>query len=175
MNIITNILSTAFDSVKRRLIKVRVLGLNDIRTAFEVTPFGIDSNPIKDMRAIYSETANKGKRVIIGYFNKNQLAAVGETRLFSTDANGTLKTYVWLLNDGTIKIGGDTKHMVRFEELETAFNKLKSDFNSLVTTYNSHVHSGVTTGGGSSGPTPSSGTASTADISGAKIDSVKTL
>ena len=175
MNIIANILSTTFDSVKRRLIKVRVLGVTDIRTAFETNAFGIDSNPIKDMRAIYAETANKGERVIIGYLNKNQLAAVGETRLFSTDANGNIKTYIWLKNDATIEIGGNTKHMVRFEELQTAFNQLKTDFNNLVTKFNSHVHTGVTTGGGSSATTPTPGTASTADITGAKIDTVKTL
>jgi hypothetical protein len=175
MNIITNIISTTFDSVKRRLIKVRVLGLNDIRTAVEVSPFGIDSNPLKDMRAIYAETANKGDRVIIGYINKNQLAAVGEMRLFSTDAHGNLKTYIWIKNDATIEVGGNAHHMTQYEGLQTAFNQLKTDFNNLVTKFNSHVHTGVQTGGGSSAITPTPGTASTADITGAKIETVKTL
>jgi hypothetical protein len=75
--------------------------------------------------------------------------------------------------------------MVRYQELETGFNQLKNDhndlvnkYNDLVTKFNTHVHSGVTTGPGASGPTSLTGQAeneSSADISGAKIDEIKTL
>jgi hypothetical protein len=55
--------------------------------------------------------------------------------------------------------------MTRFEELETGFNQLKSDFNSFLT----HVH-----GGPGTPPAPPV-LPSTASISGAKINEVKTL
>jgi hypothetical protein len=168
------VISNAIESGFRK-IKIRRYGNDDLQTPAQSTPFGIDSAPPKGMIAVYAETHKKGKPVIIGYLNKSLLAADGETRIFSLQANGTLATFIWLKADGTMQIGGNTKNMVRFQELESGFNQLKADFNSFITTYNSHVHSGVTTGGGSSGPTAGSGSQSSASIAGAKINEIKTL
>ncbi len=74
-----------------------------------------------------------------------------------------------------IEVGGNTDFMVRFSVMETAYNQLKSDFDDLVNAYNSHVHPGVTAGGASTATTPTQGNTSTGDISGAKIDEIKTL
>lgn len=167
--------STNTDSLIRRVAKFLRFGKSDIQTALQVAPHGIDSNPVNEMIALYAETGQKGKTVVVGYLNKNVLAEVGETRIFSTDSNGELQTFIWLKADGTMQIGGSTKNMVRFQELETGFNQLKTDFNNLVTLFNSHVHTGVTTGGGSSGPPASSGSSSNASIADAKIDEIKTL
>lgn len=174
MNIRASVISAAIEEAFR-VIKVRCLGRDDIRTADEAAPFGIDSSPVKDMIAIYAPTVDKSEPVIVGYLNAEQLAQPGEVRIYSTNESGAMKTYAWLKADGTMEIGGDADHMVRYSELETAFNQLKSDFNDLVTKFNSHVHSGVTTGGGSSGPTATPGTSSSADISPAKITEIKTL
>lgn len=171
---ITKVISTSFDDLQRRIIKVLRKGKSDVQTPMESAPFGIDSNPIKDMIAVYGQTEEKGKTVIIGYIDKNKLAASGETRLYSIDNNGNLKTYVWLKNDGTMEIGGNTKHMVRYEELQTAFNQLKQDLNTFITIFNSHTHTGVTIGVGSTSTTTTPGTSSSADISPAKIDNIKT-
>ena len=171
---ITKVISTSFDDLQRRIIKVLRKGKSDVQTPMESAPFGIDSNPIKDMIAVYGQTEEKGKTVIIGYIDKNKLAASGETRLYSIDNNGNLKTYVWLKNDGTMEIGGNTKHMVRYEELQTAFNQLKQDLNTFITIFNSHTHTGVTIGVGSTSTTTTPGTTSSADISPAKIDNIKT-
>lgn len=174
MNLV-KVISTAFDDLERRIVKVLRMGKSDVQTSVEAMPYGIDSNPVKDMIAVWAETGEKGKTVIVGYLNKNQLADVGEFRTYSTDSTGELKFYIWQKNDGSCEIGGDVDNMVRYSKLEEAFNQLKEDFNNFVTTYNSHVHSGVTTGPGSSGTTPATGTTSSADISEAKIDEIKTL
>jgi len=122
-------------------------------------PYGVDSNPIADMIAVYSPTLQKGRAVIVGYINKNQLAAVGEHRIYSTDSQGNLKFSIWLKNDGTCEIGGNENHLTRFEELEAGFNQFVQDFNS-----HSHASNGVP-------PTvPTS-----AEISRAKIEEIKTL
>lgn len=63
--------------------------------------------------------------------------------------------------------GGD--FLARFDELKTGFDQLKSDFNAFLT----HVHSGVTTGGGVSGPATPPATVSTASIDSAKIDELE--
>lgn len=175
---ITKVISTAFDSLDRLKVKILRLGKSDVQDVLEISPYGIDSNPIKDMVAIYTETSEKGKSVVIGYINKDRLAAPGETRLFSTDADGVLKFYTWLKADGTLELGGSAKHLARFEELKTGFDQLKTNFNSFVSAFNSHVHATAAVGAPSP-PTPVPTvipvTPSSASIDSSKIDEIKTL
>jgi hypothetical protein len=166
-------ISTEVDSLQRRITKFLRYGKTDVQTSQQVAPHGIDSNPVKDMMAIYSQTEEKGKTVIVGYINRNVLAAVGENRLYSTDSSGELSTSIWLKADGTIELGGSAKHLVRFEELKTGFDQLKSDFNAFITAYNSHMH--PTAGTGAPSPPTVTGTSSTASIDSSKIDEIKTL
>lgn len=172
---ITKLISTQIKN-GLRFIKVLRSGKSDTREGYQVTPFGDDSNPVnyEGMRAIFCETEVKGKQIIIGYIHPNQLAAIGEKRIFSTDANGQVKFYIWLHSNGTCDFGGNTNHLTQYEALKTAFDQLKSDFNDLVTKFNSHVHPGVTAGGASTGATATPGTSSSADMSGAKLDNLKT-
>lgn len=185
---LVKVISTDFDSVKKRIVKFLRMGKSDVRTSAEVGPYGIDSNPVKDMIAVYSPTSINGKTVILGYINKNQLAAVGEVRMYSTDAEGGLKFYTWLKNDGTYEIGGNTDNAVRYSKLADAFNQLKSDHNDLVGKFNSalaemKVFAAAYTPGSPSvlGTPPtfvvttSSESTSAADIAPAKINEVKTL
>lgn len=177
MNVVKTISTQIKDSI--RFIKFLRMGRSDVQESRQVAPYGTDSNPIKDMVAIYAPTGEDGKTVVIGYVNKNQIADVGEHRIFSTNTNGDVQMYVHLKNDGTAEFGGDSNFMVRYNELETAFNQLKSDFNNLVSSYNSHVHTTTATVGtgpvGLIAPTTTTGTPSTADITPAKINEIKTL
>lgn len=133
MNFLTKVISTEIDNLKRRVIKILRFGKSDVQTCIESLPYGIDSNPIKDMIAVYAETNEKGKVAIVGYFNKNQKAAVGELRLFSTDSNGTEKFYTWLKSDGTMEIGGDSNFAVKYNELKTEYDKTKTYLTTLKT------------------------------------------
>jgi len=155
---LVSVISSLVNQANRRIIKIKGMGKSDIQTCEEASPFGVDSNPIKDMIAVYSKTGEMGSTVIVGYLNKNQLADVGENRLYSTDADGLEQNYIWLKNDGDIEIGGSSDNMVRFSVLEAAFNQFKQEFNA-------HVHP-------SNGAPPT--IPSTADISGAKINEIKT-
>lgn len=173
MNIVKVISSTIKNG--RHIIKVLRKGLKDVQTAHQVAPYGLDSNPIKDMVAIYGTTSQDGQTVIIGYINLNQVAEPGEYRTFCTDANGNQKFYTWMKKNGTMEIGGDKNHMTRFEELEKGFNELRGDFNTHVQNYNGHTNGVIPSGGGpTSFPTPLS-QPSTANISQAKITEIKTL
>lgn len=172
--------ATVFDKLKRLKVKV-TNGAQDVRTAIESSPYGFESNPIEGMIALYAKSEVDGKEAIVGYFNVERIAQVGESRIYSTDKNGTLKMWLHLKNNGTAEFGGNTKHMVRYEELETAFNQLRSDFNSLVSKYNSHTHAYVApllpapVQPGATGPVPVPQSPSAADVSGAKITQIKTL
>jgi hypothetical protein len=166
-------ISTELDNLQRRVVKFLRYGKSDVQTSLQVVPHGIDSNPVKDLIALYAETGEKGKTVIVGYLNKNVLAAIGETRLYSTDADGALKTFLWLKANGTMELGGSAKNLARFQELKSGFDTLKTDFNNFVTAYNSHMH--PTAGTGAPSPPTVTGTSSTASIDSAKIDEIKTL
>ena len=175
---LVKVISTKIDSVNRRLTKFLRFGNSDIQECLQTAPFGVDSNPTKDMIAIYSNTSTKGKNVILGYINKNQLADIGETRLFSTDSSGVLQQYILLKNDGDINFGGTAGNLTRYQELKTGFDQLKSDVNSLINAFNTHVHPTAAVGPPSP-PTPVPSvipaTPSTADIANSKIDQFKTL
>ena len=90
INIVT-IISTALDSFNRRIPKFLRFGKNDVQTSFESAPFGVDANPIKNTKAVYLNTGEKGKDVIVGYINKNQQANNGELRLYSMDSEAVME------------------------------------------------------------------------------------
>lgn len=176
---LVKILSSKIESGKRILKFIRY-GKDGVETSTEAMPFGFDSNPPSDLVAIYAPTSDNGKTVIIGYINRNQLAEIGGLRLYSTDDELTEKAYVYLRSNGDLELLGDADNMVRYSELESAFNTLKSDLNDFINSYNTHIHVttatiGATPTPGVISPTVSQGTPSTADISGAKIDEIKTI
>lgn len=165
MNLV-RVISTVLDTIKRRIIKVRVLGLDDIQTCFESAPYGNDSNPIKDMQAVYAKTGDRGKTIIIGYINKNQLADIGENRMYATDSDGNLKFFIWLKNDGTCQLGGDGHNAVRYTPLNTGLQQLVDALQVQL----GLIATGIAAGGGSYTP----GTL-TLDITDSRIDEIKTL
>jgi hypothetical protein len=174
MNRLVKVLSTEIDQRARRIIKYLGFGRHDVRTSKQIGPYGTDAHPIPGMRALYVKSAQNGEVLIVGYINRNALAAVGEHRIYSTDTDGVVKTYIHLKNDGVMLLGGDADYAVRFNALKSEFDKLVEDHNSLVSKFNSHVHPGVQAGGGSTGATLTTENPSTADISGAKIETIKT-
>jgi len=166
-------------SAKRRIVKFLRMGKNDIQTSLEAMPYGFDSVPVKDIRAIQLQTGTKGKTVVVGYINVNQLEALkgGESRMFSTDTDGVLKFDIKLLGDGTAEIGGDVDNMVRFNKLKTAFDELNDKFNSHLSNWNAFANAYVPGSPTTVGlpPVALPSTSSTADINPAKIDEIKTL
>jgi hypothetical protein len=72
---------------------------------------------------------------------------------------------------GNVEINGTADFAVAYNDLLSAFNELKADLNTFIGVYNSHNHndpvSGVT------GSPNQGGTISTADMTGAKVNTVK--
>jgi hypothetical protein len=128
---IVKVLSTEIDKAKQRVVKFLRYGKHDFQTCLESGPFGIDSNPVKDLVAVYAQTGMNDTQVIIGYINRNQLAKVGEFRIYATDEKGELKTYQWLHSDGTMEIGGNSDNLVRYSKLEDVIKELHDDNRKL--------------------------------------------
>lgn len=122
-------ISTELDKLKRLLIKVTRYGFNDTQTPIQATPYGLDSNPIKGMVAVFSQTGEKGKPVILGYLNPTSLAKVGEFRMYSTDLSGALQFYILLTNTGKCEIGGKTNNLVKWFPLSDNLNTMVSLIN----------------------------------------------
>jgi hypothetical protein len=80
---------------------------------------------------------------------------------------------VSVVDDNTVEINGDTDFAVAYTDLKSAFDTMKTDLNAFITIFNAHVHPGVTAGPASTGVTVTPGTATTADMAGAKLDTVK--
>jgi len=160
-----NVNSTSFDNLKRRLVKALRLGNNDVQSPLEASPYGHDSNPVKGMVAIYGKTMEQGKTIIVGYINVNQLAEVGENRLYSTNADGQVQTYIWLKNNGDILLGGDSDNAVRYNPLSNELTAFKNALQAELTL----IQTGIASAGGSYTPTTLQ-----LDISQAKTDKIKT-
>ena len=169
-------MALTFSVVKEYLLEngIRILKVFEFgaKTANVIAPFGDDSAALKDMIAIYGSTSNVGESIIIGYINKNQIATPGEKRIFSLKEDGSLSFAIHLKNDQTCEIGGNADFAVRYNKLETAFNNLKTDMNNFITVFNSHVHISASPGSPNA-PTLTSGAASAADITPAKIAEIK--
>lgn len=162
---LTKIISAEYDNIKRLVVKFLRYGRGDVQTSLDIGPYGSDSNPIKDMIAVYAPTSQVGETVIVGYLNKNRLAEIGEHRSFSTDAQGNLKTFIWLKNDGTIQLGGTADNVVRFIALDNELQNLAGFINQEL----QKIATGITGAGGSYTPANCS-----IDISSAKVDQLKT-
>ncbi len=152
-------------SAGARIAKFLGLGNADVQTAAVAAPYGIDSNPVKDMVAIYSSTIQQGEPVIIGYINRNSIAEVGGLRMYSTNADGQEQVYIYLRASGKIELAGTGDNVVRWTPLNT---NLQQSINTLNTNYTTLVSllAGV---GLVYAPTPV-----TLDISAAKVDEVQT-
>jgi hypothetical protein len=153
------------DNLGRRLVKAYRYGSIDVQTPIQVSPFGLDSAPIKDMVAVYSKTDSDDTNVLLGYFNTNLLAEEGETRLFSTDAQGNVKNFIWLKKDGKMQLGGTVDHAVRYQKLQDGLDAMVSLINQNLPL----IQSGIATAGGSYTPI-----SVTLNISDAKIETITT-
>lgn len=175
MNLV-KVISTELDDISRRIVKFLRKGKGDVQTAPECAPYGIDSNPVKDMIAVYGQTGVKGKQVVLGYINKNQLAAVGENRIYSTDSEGTLSFAIHLKADGTCEIGGTADNLVRFANTKAVIDEIQSDIASIKQVFSTWVP--VPMDGGAALKTAATtwaATPLTEDIDSSKIDEIKTL
>lgn len=159
-------------------IKVLRYGKNDIQTASQYLPAGIDSKPIAEDLAAHATTSGRGKQIVFGYISNSDKTKEGEIRVYSRDSGGNEMFIMKLCNDGTALLGGDSDFLMRFSKTEKAYNQLKEDHNSLVDAFNQHMHATAATGPPSI-PTPIPNVIptqqSTGDISSAKIEEIKTL
>jgi hypothetical protein len=174
--IISKVISTTIEKGKL-IVKVLGLGSKDVKSIYNALPFGIDSNPSKDYRAIYADTGVNGEKTLIGIIYTKAVAAVGEMRLYSEDSDSNEVFSLHLKNNGTCEIGGNNDNAVRYAKLKKGFDQLLEDHNKLADAFNQHMHATAAPGAPSI-PTPVTNlipaVASEADITESKINNIKT-
>jgi hypothetical protein len=103
----------------------------------------------------------------------------GERRIYSYDPDGNVLASIALNQDSEVVINEGGDWAVQFTEMKAAFDELKTDFNNFVTsTYNTHIHTTTATIKatdvlGVIATTTSTGTETSADMTGAKIEKVR--
>lgn len=159
---------------------------NDNANARIFNPPGVDARPL-DGDSCFTENSEdtEGGKDILGFIDpKNEpVAEKGEHRIYARDADGNIVATMHLKKNGIAELNGNVDFAVRYLELETAFNQLKGDHDALVTAvenqatfYSTHNHQGVNGPTGTPLPLPLpvyGESASTADITPAKVDNVK--
>jgi len=154
-----------------RYIKAVVTGKSDVQETLQVTQFGIDSNPVDNINAVYANTLVNNLPVALGIIydsGKYNIAEKGETRLFSTSGNGTLMFNVWLRADGSILIGQSptpsdyVNFLIKWNEFDTTMQAYLTDLNEAIAAL------ATSAGGAYAPPTPP-------DFNSSKTDNIKTI
>lgn len=147
----------------RLLLQVQVTDSDDVQTVEYMATSGEDSNPPNGSKVLIVGIGSAYKIAIAADDNIEPTMLEGEKKLYSIEA-GAIAAFINFLQSGIIELNGNADFAVRYNALETAFNQLQSDFDG-----HSHLY---TPGTGT--PTQTSGPpASTADITAAKVDTVK--
>ena len=138
------------------LLQVEISGPDDVQTVELMTHAGDESSPPDGAQVVLLGAGSAWLIAIAADDLITPGIAEGERRVYSQDAGARKATIYWR-TDGQLELNGTGDHAVRFAALETAFNQLKADFNAH--------------GGHFSGEIPP--VASTADISGAKVNTIE--
>lgn len=161
---LSKIISTLIQKGKL-IIKILASGSADVKTVNNLLPFGIDSNPTKNYRAVYTKTDVKGDNVLLGVINNNVLTNVGEIRLHSEDTNGNEVFFVHIKNDGNCEFNGNIDNLVRYQSLEDGLNDMVTNINTELT----KIQAAISALGGSYAREVIS-----LDITDSKIDNLQT-
>ncbi len=167
--------STNRDGQKTVLnLQVEITSPEDIQTVELMQPAGEDTNPPDGSKVIILSAGSAWKIAVAVDDGIEPEMQPGEKKVYSV-SEGAIQAFINFLVSGNIEINGNADFAVRYTKLETAFNTLKSEFDTLVQTFNTHTHV-YNPGPGSGAPTavPAAlGQPSQADISPAKVDTVK--
>jgi hypothetical protein len=151
---------TRIKEASKEFIKVLRSGKQDVVTADQYLPYGIDSKPIKDILGLFAQTAGS-ETAVFGYKTNTETTKEGEIRIYATDSAGIEQFSALFKNDGTVEFGGTADNFVRYLKLNQGLQNFVTDLNAkLVTAF---------TGVGGSWP------GTTINISDSKINEIKTL
>jgi hypothetical protein len=147
-----------------RMLQVEITEPDDVQGVQQITWPGDDNAPVEGDTVVILEISETYK-VVIGVQDQIEPAVEsGERKLYSQDG-GAIKSFLYFKKDGQMILNGTGDNAVRFSALETAFNDLLNKWNTFANAY--------VPGGPSAVGSPPSASASSADISTAKINTIE--
>lgn len=121
-------------------------------TAQHFGPAGDDAQPLPGDFVATIDGTGSGAQTAVAYLDPANagVAAAGEKRIYSRDADGVPIAVVWLRSDGTIEIGLDpTDAASRASRVLEELQAIKSDLEGFKATFDAHVHVTTATVGSS--------------------------
>ena len=103
-------------------------------TAQQYGQSGIISNPAKNTIGLRLRKGSLDIIVASNLYSVPLPEKQGETLLYSTDADGAIKSKLYLNDQGQFIFNDGTDNAVRYSALETAYNELNSKYNKLIST-----------------------------------------
>lgn len=164
-----------------RMLSVEMSSAEDVQGIELIQQNGEQSNPLDDATVVILEITKAWKVAVAvkDLVEPDSSLDRGEKKIYALDSSNNIQASIIFKNDGTLIMNEGTDWAVQFTEMKTAFDQLKSDFDAFVNVFNTHTHilaiaaaSGAG-GTGTAAPPASPGSTSTADMSGAKIESIQ--
>lgn len=162
------IISTWNNSGGTALVQIKGLNGETITGIEFLSAYGFEARPSAGQVAVIYINGNRDQGIVVAAHDRDSRPKIedDESQMYSKFGG-----YVKCNKDGNVEIQGAADFAVAYTDLKAAFDQLKSDFNTFVTTkYNLHTHPTAPVGPVS--VTVLTGTASTADMSGAKVAEV---
>lgn len=156
-----------------RMLDLELTSPEDVQSTQLVRLGGVDCHPVDGDKVIVFQVGTAWKLGVLLDDGIAPASAAGELWIYSRETDGTLSATIKLKNNGTVEILGADDYAVAYNDMKGAFDKLREDFNAVVTLLLTHTHTGVTTGGGTSGTSAAAFQQSTADMSSAKVTAVR--
>lgn len=160
-----------------RMLDVELSGPSDVQSCQLAMAANVDACPIDGDKVLVVRAGQAWPIAIPLEDGVTPDAASGCITIYSRKPDGSRSAVVTMTAAGEIQLNGSADWAVAYTDLKSAFDQLKSDVNSIVNFINGvpgvgHVHT-CPAGGGAT--TAMSGTASisSADMSGAKVSSVR--
>lgn len=159
------------------LLKAQLSSAEDIQTVELVSASGEQYIP-RDGDILFIAEISPNWKIVIASSDglaPDETMDGGDRKLYSLNANNEIMACIRFKNDGTLVLNEGEDWAVQFTALKEAFDQLKSDFNSMVSTWNTFAGSYLPGGPSTQGTPPTANTASSssADMSGAKIESIQ--
>jgi len=148
----------------RTILTVQFAQDEDVQTVELAEPAGTDTGVTVGSRVFVLTVTTGWKIAVAADDGVDRESGPGEKRVYSTDSDGAKQAEITLTADGNIHLNGDGKRLVTYAELDTALQ-------GLIDYINAHTHSGVSSGGSTSGPPA---TPATLDISASETQTLMT-
>lgn len=155
------------------MLQVEISGPDDVQSVEWYNPGGVQSKPLKESKVQILQNGAGWKVAVSANdgIDFDETLNEGDKKIYG----GSVDSTIIMRADGTIEANGKNDNAVRFDELSLAFDELKTDLNDMITTWNTFAAAYVPGSPVLQGtpPTASTTSSSTADISDAKVETVK--